>query len=26
LRHPVANAGEQHALLRDAIDAVVSGV
>ncbi|MFC5498338.1 CcdB family protein [Caenimonas terrae] len=26
LRHPVANAHEQHALLRDALDAVVSGV
>ncbi len=26
LRQPVANAGEQHALLRDAMDAVISGV
>ena len=26
LRHPVTNAGEQHALLRDAMDPVVSGV
>lgn len=26
LRSPVSNAGEQHALLRDAIDALISGV
>jgi hypothetical protein len=26
LRNPVGNAGEQHALLRDALDALISGV